>query len=138
MQLSEQRFLAGDIAARQAMRAARAQPRAAPPTGHRNGIKWQHRRPLCLAVHPDKNPSAAADGAFKVVQAAYDIRRVACGGSRRAHGVGLGGRSCSVPLLADDGQYVESVLCRCQLIVYFTLFNSPSLVIRSLVFLFKF
>ena len=89
------------------------QSRTNSPTGHRNGIKWQHRRPLCLAVHPDKNPSAAADGAFKVVQAAYDIRRVACGGSRRAHGLGLGGRSCSVPLPADSGQYVESVLCKC-------------------------
>ncbi|KAF8663614.1 hypothetical protein HU200_055336 [Digitaria exilis] len=34
-------------------------------------IKRQHRR-LCLLVHPDKNPSAAADGAFKLVQAAYN------------------------------------------------------------------
>ncbi|CAN6345151.1 unnamed protein product [Urochloa humidicola] len=33
-------------------------------------VKRQHRR-LCLLVHPDKNPSAAADGAFKLVQAAY-------------------------------------------------------------------
>ncbi|KAL6658034.1 hypothetical protein ACP70R_004281 [Stipagrostis hirtigluma subsp. patula] len=34
-------------------------------------IKRQHRS-LCLLVHPDKNPSAAADGAFKLVQAAWD------------------------------------------------------------------
>jgi hypothetical protein len=34
-------------------------------------VKRQHRR-LCLLVHPDKNPSAAADGAFKLVQAAWD------------------------------------------------------------------
>ncbi|CAN6310414.1 unnamed protein product [Urochloa humidicola] len=34
-------------------------------------IKRQHRR-LCLLVHPDKNPSAAADGAFKLVQAAWE------------------------------------------------------------------
>ncbi|CAN6349591.1 unnamed protein product [Urochloa humidicola] len=34
-------------------------------------VRRQHRR-LCLLVHPDKNPSAAADGAFKLVQAAYD------------------------------------------------------------------
>ncbi|CAN6358412.1 unnamed protein product [Urochloa humidicola] len=33
-------------------------------------VKRQHRR-LCLLVHPDKNTSAAADGAFKLVQAAY-------------------------------------------------------------------
>ncbi|CAD6213347.1 unnamed protein product [Miscanthus lutarioriparius] len=33
-------------------------------------IKKQHRR-LCLLVHPDKNPSAAADGAFKLIQAAW-------------------------------------------------------------------
>jgi hypothetical protein len=32
-------------------------------------IKKQHRR-LCLLVHPDKNPCAAADGAFMLVQAA--------------------------------------------------------------------
>ncbi|CAN6195356.1 unnamed protein product [Urochloa humidicola] len=36
-----------------------------------DSLKQQHRR-LCLLVHPDKNPSAAADGAFKLVQAAYD------------------------------------------------------------------
>ncbi|EER93918.1 hypothetical protein BDA96_01G199700 [Sorghum bicolor] len=34
-------------------------------------IKKQYRR-LCLLVHPDKNPSAAADGAFKLIQAAWD------------------------------------------------------------------
>ncbi|CAL4917617.1 unnamed protein product [Urochloa decumbens] len=34
-------------------------------------IKRQHRR-LCLLVHPDKNPSAAADGAFKLVHAAWE------------------------------------------------------------------
>ncbi|CAN6317803.1 unnamed protein product [Urochloa humidicola] len=34
-------------------------------------VKRQHRR-LCLLVHPDKNPSAAADGAFKLIQAAWD------------------------------------------------------------------
>ncbi|CAN6298743.1 unnamed protein product [Urochloa humidicola] len=34
-------------------------------------VKRQHRR-LCLLVHPDKNPSAAADGAFKFVQAAWE------------------------------------------------------------------
>ncbi|OEL14613.1 hypothetical protein BAE44_0024368 [Dichanthelium oligosanthes] len=33
-------------------------------------VKRQHRR-LCLLVHPDKNPCAAADGAFKLVQAAW-------------------------------------------------------------------
>ncbi|KAF8682036.1 hypothetical protein HU200_045496 [Digitaria exilis] len=33
-------------------------------------IKRQHRR-LCLLVHPDKNPSAVADGAFKLIQAAW-------------------------------------------------------------------
>jgi hypothetical protein len=33
-------------------------------------IKKQHRR-LCLLVHPDKNPSAAGDGAFKLIQAAW-------------------------------------------------------------------
>jgi hypothetical protein len=37
----------------------------------RDAIKAQHRR-LCLLVHPDKNLSAAADGAFKLVQVAYD------------------------------------------------------------------
>ncbi|KAL6661920.1 hypothetical protein ACP70R_001304 [Stipagrostis hirtigluma subsp. patula] len=36
-----------------------------------DAIKRQHRS-LCLLVHPDKNPSAAADGAFKLVQAAWD------------------------------------------------------------------
>ncbi|CAN6292894.1 unnamed protein product [Urochloa humidicola] len=34
-------------------------------------VKRQHRR-LCLLVHPDKNPCSAADGAFKLVQAAWD------------------------------------------------------------------
>ena len=34
-------------------------------------VKRQHRR-LCLLVHPDKNPCAAADGAFKLVQAAWE------------------------------------------------------------------
>ncbi|KAL6894619.1 hypothetical protein ACP4OV_008717 [Aristida adscensionis] len=42
---------------------------APPPT--RDAVKKQHRR-LCLLVHPDKNPSAAADGAFKLVQAAWE------------------------------------------------------------------
>ncbi|TVU46440.1 hypothetical protein EJB05_05978, partial [Eragrostis curvula] len=37
----------------------------------RDAIKKQHRK-LCLLVHPDKNPSAAADGAFKLIQAAFD------------------------------------------------------------------
>ncbi|RLM54739.1 hypothetical protein C2845_PM10G11210 [Panicum miliaceum] len=37
----------------------------------RDAIKAQYRR-LCLLVHPDKNLSAAADGAFKLVQVAYD------------------------------------------------------------------
>jgi len=47
-------------------------------------IKRQHRR-LCLLVHPDKNPSAAADGAFKIVQAAYDdAMRVAEAAARTA------------------------------------------------------
>jgi hypothetical protein len=36
-----------------------------------DNIKRQHRR-LCLLVHPDKNPSAAADGAFKLVQADWE------------------------------------------------------------------
>ncbi|CAN6181741.1 unnamed protein product [Urochloa humidicola] len=44
-------------------------------------VKRQHRR-LCLLVHPDKNPSAAAEGAFKLVQAAYDALSAAA--DRRA------------------------------------------------------
>nr|CAB3463797.1 unnamed protein product [Digitaria exilis] len=36
-----------------------------------DAIKRQHRR-LCLLVHPDKNRSAAAGGAFKLVQDAYE------------------------------------------------------------------
>ncbi|CAL4917616.1 unnamed protein product [Urochloa decumbens] len=42
----------------------------APPITH-DDVKRQHRR-LCLLVHPDKNPSAAADGAFKLVHAAWE------------------------------------------------------------------
>ncbi|RLN42127.1 hypothetical protein C2845_PM01G36900 [Panicum miliaceum] len=40
-----------------------------PPVTH-DDVKRQHRR-LCLLVHPDKNPCAAADGAFKLVHAAW-------------------------------------------------------------------
>ncbi|PVH31591.1 hypothetical protein PAHAL_9G184000 [Panicum hallii] len=40
------------------------------PRVTRDDVKRQHRR-LCLLVHPDKNPCAAADGAFKLVQAAW-------------------------------------------------------------------
>ncbi|XP_062217642.1 uncharacterized protein LOC133917816 [Phragmites australis] len=36
-----------------------------------DAIKKQYRR-LCLLVHPDKNHSVAANGAFKLVQAAWD------------------------------------------------------------------
>ncbi|TVU46439.1 hypothetical protein EJB05_05977, partial [Eragrostis curvula] len=36
-----------------------------------DAVKKQHRK-LCLMVHPDKNASPAADGAFKLVQAAWD------------------------------------------------------------------
>ncbi|KAF0922515.1 hypothetical protein E2562_037415 [Oryza meyeriana var. granulata] len=36
-----------------------------------DAVKKQYRK-LCLLVHPDKNTSAAADGAFKLVQAAWD------------------------------------------------------------------
>ncbi|WVZ59667.1 hypothetical protein U9M48_009777 [Paspalum notatum var. saurae] len=43
---------------------------AGPPLTH-DDVKRQHRR-LCLLVHPDKNPCAAADGAFKLVQAAWE------------------------------------------------------------------
>ncbi|CAN6323458.1 unnamed protein product [Urochloa humidicola] len=42
----------------------------AQPITH-DDVKRQHRR-LCLLVHPDKNPSAAADGAFKLVHAAWE------------------------------------------------------------------
>ncbi|KAJ1294765.1 hypothetical protein BS78_01G171600 [Paspalum vaginatum] len=42
-------------------------PGAGPPLTHDDV-----RRRLCLLVHPDKNPSAAADGAFKLVQAAWE------------------------------------------------------------------
>nr|XP_034570545.1 protein transport protein sec31-like [Setaria viridis]TKV92822.1 hypothetical protein SEVIR_9G185900v2 [Setaria viridis] len=41
------------------------------PTITHDDVKRQYRR-LCLLVHPDKNPCAAADGAFKLVQAAWD------------------------------------------------------------------
>ncbi|KAF8722252.1 hypothetical protein HU200_022561 [Digitaria exilis] len=41
-----------------------------PPGVTHDDVKRHHRR-LCLLVHPDKNPSAAADGAFKLVQAAW-------------------------------------------------------------------
>nr|CAB3497544.1 unnamed protein product [Digitaria exilis] len=34
-------------------------------------VKRQYRR-LCLVLHPDKNPSAAADGAFKLLQQAWE------------------------------------------------------------------
>ncbi|KAJ1294766.1 hypothetical protein BS78_01G171700 [Paspalum vaginatum] len=44
-------------------------PGSGPPLTH-DDVKRQHRR-LCLLVHPDKNPCAAADGAFKLVQAAW-------------------------------------------------------------------
>jgi len=40
------------------------------PVTH-DDVKRQHRR-LCLLVHPDKNPCAAADGAFKLVHAAWE------------------------------------------------------------------
>jgi hypothetical protein len=36
-----------------------------------DAVRRQHRK-LCLLVHPDKNPSAAAGGAFKHVQDAFD------------------------------------------------------------------
>uniref|UniRef100_K4AK53 J domain-containing protein n=1 Tax=Setaria italica TaxID=4555 RepID=K4AK53_SETIT len=41
------------------------------PTITHDDVKRQYRR-LCLLVHPDKNPCPAADGAFKLVQAAWD------------------------------------------------------------------
>uniref|UniRef100_A0A0D9VVP1 J domain-containing protein n=1 Tax=Leersia perrieri TaxID=77586 RepID=A0A0D9VVP1_9ORYZ len=37
-----------------------------------DAVKKQYRK-LCLLVHPDKNTSAAADGAFKLVQSAWDV-----------------------------------------------------------------
>ncbi|KAL6638223.1 hypothetical protein ACP70R_025795 [Stipagrostis hirtigluma subsp. patula] len=36
-----------------------------------DAVKAQYRR-LCLALHPDKNPSAAADGAFKLLRQAWE------------------------------------------------------------------
>nr|CAB3499120.1 unnamed protein product [Digitaria exilis] len=46
-----------------------------PPGVTHDDVKRHHRR-LCLLVHPDKNPSAAADGAFKLVQAAWQTLSV--------------------------------------------------------------
>lgn len=42
-----------------------------PPTAGADAIKKKFKR-LCLLTHPDKNPSAAADGAFKLVVRAWD------------------------------------------------------------------
>nr|CAD1829297.1 unnamed protein product [Ananas comosus var. bracteatus]CAD1829298.1 unnamed protein product [Ananas comosus var. bracteatus] len=42
-----------------------------PPTAGTDAIKKKFKR-LCLLTHPDKNPSAAADGAFKLVVRAWD------------------------------------------------------------------
>uniref|UniRef100_A0A0E0KFK9 J domain-containing protein n=1 Tax=Oryza punctata TaxID=4537 RepID=A0A0E0KFK9_ORYPU len=47
------------------------QPRSGLVT-HHDAVKKQYRK-LCLLVHPDKNTSAAADGAFKLVQTAWDV-----------------------------------------------------------------
>ncbi|KAJ4703215.1 DnaJ domain [Melia azedarach] len=38
-------------------------------------IRKQYKR-LALMLHPDKNPSVAADGAFKLIQSALDILRI--------------------------------------------------------------
>nr|CAD1829398.1 unnamed protein product [Ananas comosus var. bracteatus] len=42
-----------------------------PPTAGTDAIKKKFKR-LCLLTHPDKNPSVAADGAFKLVVRAWD------------------------------------------------------------------
>ncbi|CAM0877799.1 unnamed protein product [Alopecurus aequalis] len=99
--LSEQRFLAGDLAgAQRAAREAQARCRtplpdlahalaayevhaAATSFSRASGKNWyavlsvthedikRRYRRLCLALHPDKNRSAAADGAFKLLQEAW-------------------------------------------------------------------
>ncbi|KAG8062640.1 hypothetical protein GUJ93_ZPchr0003g18351 [Zizania palustris] len=46
-----------------------APPRSGVVTTH-DAIKKQYRK-MCMLVHPDKNNSAAADGAFKLIQAAW-------------------------------------------------------------------
>ncbi|RLN17903.1 hypothetical protein C2845_PM02G08990 [Panicum miliaceum] len=52
-----------------ARRGSRRPTTGGPRVTH-DDVKRQHRR-LCLLVHPDKKPCAAADGAFKLVQAAW-------------------------------------------------------------------
>ncbi|XP_066363823.1 uncharacterized protein [Miscanthus floridulus] len=43
-----------------------------PVTHDHDAIKKRYRR-LCLVLHPDKNRSAAADGAFKLLQRAWEV-----------------------------------------------------------------
>ncbi|CAD6207562.1 unnamed protein product [Miscanthus lutarioriparius] len=43
-----------------------------PVTQDHDAIKKRYRR-LCLVLHPDKNRSAAADGAFKLLQRAWEV-----------------------------------------------------------------
>ncbi|BAS84929.1 uncharacterized protein [Oryza sativa Japonica Group] len=65
---------------------------------HHDAVKKQYRK-LCLLVHPDKNTSAAADGAFKLVQTAWDVlstRHPPPGATAAAASV------CTLPMRAED------------------------------------